>query len=246
MPFTFCHPAIVLPFQKLNTKWFSLTGLIIGSMIPDFEYFLRMRINCSIGHSFYGIFFFDLPLSIIISFVFFNIVAKELVNNLPQFLKSRLIFITKIDWNIYFKENWFVVIYSIIIGTVTHILWDSFTHNSGFFVLKYKLLSSQVLVFSHSIGVYKILQHGSTVLAALFILYFILKLKPNTNITQKKIIVYWVRVIFIATGILFFRIIIGGFGSVGTFIVSGIAAGLYSVIITSIIFKNPTIKPHLP
>ena len=46
MPFTFSHPAIVLPFSK---KWFSLTALVTGSIIPDFEYFFKMK-----GHSDYG------------------------------------------------------------------------------------------------------------------------------------------------------------------------------------------------
>jgi hypothetical protein len=42
MPFTFAHPAIVLPLKHLPKRWYSLTGLIIGSMTPDFEYFIRM------------------------------------------------------------------------------------------------------------------------------------------------------------------------------------------------------------
>ncbi|WP_240482010.1 DUF4184 family protein [Flavobacterium psychrophilum] len=39
MPFTFSHPAIILPLRYLPRQWFSLTGLIIGSLTPDFEYF---------------------------------------------------------------------------------------------------------------------------------------------------------------------------------------------------------------
>ncbi|SEF46838.1 protein of unknown function [Flavobacterium urumqiense] len=41
MPFTFSHPAIILPFLK--NKKLSATALIIGSMSPDFEYFFRMK-----------------------------------------------------------------------------------------------------------------------------------------------------------------------------------------------------------
>jgi len=36
MPFTFSHPAIVLPLTKARLK-LSATGLIVGSTIPDFE-----------------------------------------------------------------------------------------------------------------------------------------------------------------------------------------------------------------
>ena len=50
MPFTFAHPAIVLPFYK-KPKFFSMTTLIIGSMSPDFEYFLRVKIKSDMSHT---------------------------------------------------------------------------------------------------------------------------------------------------------------------------------------------------
>ena len=50
MPFTFAHPAIVLPFYK-KPKFFSMTTLIIGSMSPDFEYFLRMKIKSDMSQT---------------------------------------------------------------------------------------------------------------------------------------------------------------------------------------------------
>ena len=207
-------------------------------MAPDFEYFLRMRIVSLIGHSIHGLFIFDLPLSIILLFVFYNIVSKDIINNLPNYFRSRLLFITKINWNDYFKKSWWIVVYSILIGAVTHILWDAFTHKGGFFVLKSELFSNHILVFSHSIGIYKILQHGSTLFAGLFILLSIARLKPDTNLAQNKVSIYWIRLILIAAGISFLRIIIGGFGGIGTFIVSAIAACLYALILTSLFFKN--------
>jgi hypothetical protein len=89
MPFTFSHPAIVLPFAFLPRKWFSLTGLVIGSLIPDFEYFLRMRIKSNYSHTIDGLFWFDLPLGIILGYIFHYLVRDSLLNNLPIFLKSR-------------------------------------------------------------------------------------------------------------------------------------------------------------
>ncbi|MEM7184808.1 MAG: DUF4184 family protein [Spirochaetota bacterium] len=40
MPFTFSHPAIVLPFVKFPKQWVCLSALIVGSIVPDFEYFM--------------------------------------------------------------------------------------------------------------------------------------------------------------------------------------------------------------
>ena len=56
MPFTFSHPALILPLKYFPNKWFSLTGLVIGSLTPDFEYFLRMRIKSVYSHTLEGIF----------------------------------------------------------------------------------------------------------------------------------------------------------------------------------------------
>lgn len=134
MPFTFSHPAIVLPFAIFPKRFFSLTGLVIGSMIPDFEYFLRMKLQSNYSHTLKGIFWFDLPLAILVSFIFHNLVKKEFIDNLPLFFKSRFFAFKAFDWNAYFIKNWWVVCISILIGTLSHLFWDSFTHHGGYFV----------------------------------------------------------------------------------------------------------------
>jgi len=130
MPFTFAHPAIVLP---LKIKWkdhFNLTALVLGSMAPDFEYFVKMRIESKIGHSFIGFIVFDLPLVIIISLVFHFIVKNTLILHLPEKVNS---FIRQDKEDSLFKKGkWFrgilIFIYSAIIGMFSHTLWDAFTH----------------------------------------------------------------------------------------------------------------------
>src|SRR6478609_2941554 len=103
MPFTFSHPAIILPITYLPRKWFSLTGLVVGSLTPDFEYFIRMRVQSDYSHTLSGLFWFDLPLGILLAFIFHNIVRDSLFENLPLILKSRLIRFKQFDWNSYFK-----------------------------------------------------------------------------------------------------------------------------------------------
>jgi hypothetical protein len=56
MPFTFAHPAIILPLYK-KPHLFSMTALIIGSMVPDFEYFLKVAVKSALNHSLAGIFY---------------------------------------------------------------------------------------------------------------------------------------------------------------------------------------------
>ena len=84
MPFTFCNPAIILPLAKINRNRISATGLILGSMSPDFEYFIKMRMEKIHGHSFWGLFYFDLPLTLLLCFVFHLFVRDSLIEHLPQ------------------------------------------------------------------------------------------------------------------------------------------------------------------
>jgi hypothetical protein len=56
MPFTFAHPAVVLPGGYLPKQWLSLTGLVVGSRTPDFEYFFRWRVLSLYSHTLAGIF----------------------------------------------------------------------------------------------------------------------------------------------------------------------------------------------
>jgi len=102
MPFTFSHPAIVLPLKLIPKKWFSLTASVIGSLTPDFEYFIRMKVQSNFSHTILGVFWFDLPLGILLAFLFHNIVRNSLFDNLPLPLKSRLIGFNKFNWNRYF------------------------------------------------------------------------------------------------------------------------------------------------
>jgi len=90
MPFTFSHPAIVLPLTFKRLK-LSATALIIGSMVPDFEYFIRMTDHSRYSHTIAGLFWFDLPMGLLICFVYHGVVKDQLFNNLPPFLKQRVI-----------------------------------------------------------------------------------------------------------------------------------------------------------
>lgn len=173
MPFTFSHPAIVLPFKR----WFSTTGLIVGSMSPDIEYFAKMRIENHHGHSLLGIFYFDLPISILVCFVFHDIIRDKLIINLPAFLNSRFNYLIDFNWNKFALQNWLKVIISVIIGAYSHLLWDAFTHDTGFFVEQIPLLQEKVKLCSFYIPIFKFLQHGSTFVGAIIIMHYIFK-KP--------------------------------------------------------------------
>ncbi|MEN9972850.1 MAG: hypothetical protein RIS20_1197 [Bacteroidota bacterium] len=239
MPFTFSHPAIVLPLTFLPRHWFSLTGLIIGSLTPDFEYFLRMRIQSNYSHTISGLFWFDLPLGIILAFLFHNIVRNRLFDNLPVFLRSRFIAFKQLDWNNHFKKKWFVVLISIFIGALSHLFWDSFTHDHGYFVQKIPILQNSVSLLGQQIPNLKLMQHASTLLGGLIIAVTIFRL-PKNNIENDKINwTYWTLITILSLIIISVRLLNGlDAKEIGNVIATGISAGLISLTLTPLLLRR--------
>ena len=233
MPFTFSHPAIVIPLTFLPRQWFSLTGLVIGSLTPDFEYFLRMEIKSNFSHTIDGLFWFDLPLGLLLAFIFHNIVRNSLFDNLPTILKSRFSTFKQFNWNGHFKRNGFVVTISILIGAASHIFWDSFTHDHGYFVETISALQNSVDFLGHQIPILKILQHSSTLLGGLLITYTLYKLPENNTEKENITLKYWIILIGLTLTIITVRLLSGlDFKQFGNVIVTAISAGLISLILT--------------
>jgi hypothetical protein len=236
MPFTFSHPAIVLPLTRLSKKWFSLTGLVIGSLTPDFEYFLRMQMKSHYSHTIDGLFWFDLPLGLLLAFIFHNVVRDRLFDNLPIFLKSRFGEFKQVDWNNYFKGNWGIVMISVLVGASSHIFWDGFTHEQGFFAQTIPALTHAVDFFGEQIPITKILQHSSTIAGALFIASAIYKLPVNNEPAKKTDMKYWTVSICLALLIIAVRLSTGlDIKQYGDLIVTGISAILISLTVTPLL-----------
>ena len=235
MPFTFSHPAVVLPFRYIGKKYFSMTGLMIGSIIPDFEYFIRIQNRSHFSHTLPGIFWFDIPLGLFVCFLFHNIVKGPLIANAPYSFHIRLIKYTHFDWNSYLKKNWVKVIYSLIIGILTHIISDKLTHKSSNFVSAVPgLLETQELIDTPK-SIYRVIQITFSIiglaLCALTIWNF-----PTSRITSdyNPNSRYWMIMSFIFTVTLTLILMKIGYEQ-ADLIVSTMSALLTAVLITSLI-----------
>lgn len=236
MPFTFSHPAIVLPLTFLPRQSYSLTGLIIGSLTPDFEYFIRMRVQSNYSHTFYGLFWFDLPLGLLLAFIFHNVVRDSLFKSLPTILKSRVQKFTEFDWNTYFRQNKFVVFASILIGAASHLFWDSFTHDHGYFVQTIPALTNTVDLFGRQIPTFKIIQHSSTLFGGILIGLVLFKLPADKLVTGQLNLKYWFIFTSIILVIVSLRLLCGlNYKLYGNVIVTAISGGLISFILTPIL-----------
>ncbi|UII25200.1 DUF4184 family protein [Fulvivirga maritima] len=239
MPFTFSHPAVVLPFGLLSKRWFSLTGLIIGSMVPDFEYFIRMRVNSIYSHTINGIFWFDLPLALLLAFIFHGVIRNELFDHLPFYFQLRFSKWKSFHWNGYFRSHFFVVTISIVLGTLSHLFWDAFTHEHGYFVKAIPGLAYHISLFGYTIPYFKCLQHISTLVGLIFIVITVSRLPKNEVTLIKPKLKFWLLFIGIAALVLIVRFWCGlEISQYGHVIVSMISASLISLIVTCLLFSR--------
>lgn len=242
MPFTFSHTVATFIFSPwIKQKKLSLTGILLGCVAPDFEYFLRMKMQGDIGHHLVGVFLLDLPIALIVALIFHGLIRDELIDNLPIFFKNKFIRFKNINWFSYFKHNILIVVISILLGVSTHILWDSFTHKTGYFVVHFQLLQSDLLLYGVRVPFYKVLQHSSALLGLLGVAFYLFRLPfySSEQIKKDSTQKYWGCVFLF---LLIFMCIwsflnLGLINFIVHILVAFIACTFWSFVFTSIVLK---------
>lgn len=130
----------------------------------------------------------------------------------------------------------FIVIISVLIGAFSHVLWDSFTHETGFFVVQFPILKAPINVHHWTIPLYKIFQHLSSLLGALFIIITLQALKKNIVSVRIHVYKYWSFVLVISMTVVAMRFGFGlSFTQYGNIVITGISGGLFALIVTPLI-----------
>lgn len=163
MPFTFSHPAAVVPLARTRLV---LSALVIGSMAPDFEYFLAPNYSRS-WHQFPDVVVYALPASFLILLLFHWIAKWPLLALFPQSWQARLVHPAR-GFRLWPAMNFLLAVVSLGLGILSHIVWDSFTHLSGWTAAHSPVMKTVILSYhGHHLALYKAAQHGSTALGAM-------------------------------------------------------------------------------
>ncbi len=179
MPFTFSHPAAILPFSNSKNR-LSQTGLVIGSIVPDLEFYLKLKLGDNIGHKLSGILAFDLPVAILVALIFHSLIKYPLYNASPVWIKSKVVKYLELNWLLALKRNWGWILISILLGVFTHFILDGMSHFDGWLVNLFPVLKNDISIATYSIPVYRFLQSGISLLGLFFVVNFLLSLESNT------------------------------------------------------------------
>lgn len=168
MPFTISHAAAVLPLQRITRSRIPLAALMIGSMTPDFAYFLPVAITRTSTHDFDGLFLFCLPVGLAVWALFVRLLERPTIELLPTPWRERIPRSPRIT-----IRKLAVAALGILIGAVTHIAWDSFTHGGTPVSNLFPVLNVVLLEFrGRSIPISQMLQYLSSVAGLLALAYW--------------------------------------------------------------------------
>ncbi|UYZ59926.1 DUF4184 family protein [Hymenobacter latericus] len=165
MPFTFSHAAAVVPLAR----WvrLPLSALVVGSLSPDLIYFMQLKASGNIGHTLPGLFVFCLPVGLAALWLWHEVAKLAAVALLPPWVRARTLHVAHQPFRFGPGRRLVQVAAAILLGALTHIAWDAFTHVDGWVAERVPLFQ-QLLPFPGfgSMPVYKLAQLLSTAVGA--------------------------------------------------------------------------------
>ncbi len=164
MPFTFSHPAAAVPLRHALGRFGVLSALVIGSTTPDMGYFLPwLGVSSRVTHGLEGLFSFCLPLGAVMYLLFHALLKAPCLDLMPRCMRVRLLpHAGHGPWLPHGTSPWGVPV-SLLLGAVTHIVWDSFTHAGAPAVIALPVLNALLFeVHGYQVLLFKLLQHVSS------------------------------------------------------------------------------------
>jgi len=148
-----------------------LSALVVGSLAPDFRYFLNLAPRSHFGHSFKGIFIVCLPVGLAVLWIFQQIMKLPLISLAPRSHQQRLVPLTLLfSWG--GARRFSLIFASLLVGSISHLAWDSFTHDHGLVVRNVPDMRVPLEEFGTHRPLYNVLQHGSTLLGLALLIFW--------------------------------------------------------------------------
>ena len=167
MSFTLAHPAAIVPVHALARGRLRLAALALGAASPDFQYFLHLNTEGRFAHSLPGLILVCLPAAWLALVLFDRWGRRGIQALLPT------------PWCLPPPPTpprpFLATTAALLLGALTHVVWDAFTHASGWGVRHLPMLQAPVLWPFLSVPWFRVLQHGSTLVGLAALAYVCLQ-----------------------------------------------------------------------
>ncbi|HEY6484633.1 MAG TPA: DUF4184 family protein [Steroidobacteraceae bacterium] len=176
MPFTFAHPAAILPLRRF--RFLPTVPLIIGSVVPDVPYYFPDRIGRLFydTHTLHGSIIPCLPMGLLL-LVSILLLREPLTVLLSP--RIRWLCLNSLERFSAQPLRWPLAVLAILIGTWTHLAWDSFTHPGGWTTSRVDALSAPVSLFGWDTAMNHMLQYVSSVLGLVIVAWWLWRLESR-------------------------------------------------------------------
>lgn len=183
VPFTFlAHQAPVVPLKLWRPRWFSGAALAIGSMAPDFDKFVRGDMSGRFGHTLVGQVAFCLPWSLAVYWLLTRVVAGPLALYVPNLgrLHCRDYAVALAHGR---RPGWATVAASALVGSVSHVAFDGFTHGDPRVVALLPMLAPRIVAIGdRQFFLFSVLQVAGSALGALVTLAFMYQIGRSRRV----------------------------------------------------------------
>lgn len=172
MPNPIAHPAASIPFTKVGLIF---SALVVGSLAPDVGYFVDFRVNFFM-YTLPGLFLFDVPVGFVLLLLFHTLIKWPLLSLLPVSLQRRL---SRYAQGFTFgpPKRFLLILLSLLVGSITHVALDSFTHDYGWMVEHFRVFSTLI----GGIRLYTILQNLWSLAGIGLLMYWFLRWLPTAQ-----------------------------------------------------------------
>ncbi|HEY2418253.1 MAG TPA: DUF4184 family protein [Steroidobacteraceae bacterium] len=170
MPFTVSHIAAVLPGHRMLSRARVFSAAVIGSMVPDFGLLLPVFAPRFETHSLLGLFTFCLPVGLIAYWLTLVLIKPAMLEIVPDGAYAR---VREMDAAAPGTSpgSWFYAAMAILLGAITHLVWDAFTHEHSGGVRMFPVLKDYgPEVVGHTLRLYAWLQYGSSIIGLIIVI----------------------------------------------------------------------------
>jgi hypothetical protein len=176
MPNPIAHPAASIPFTKAGLVF---SALVVGSLSPDFGYFIPLPGDYFM-YTLPGLILFDLPVGFIVLWIFHTFMKWPLLSLLPFSLQRRL-FQQAQGFSFGPPKHFLLILISLLVGSITHVILDAFTHDYGWMVEQFSLFR----VHLGGVPLYTVLQNLGSLSGIGLMIYWFLRWLPTASQSEQ-------------------------------------------------------------